>query len=324
MGGKGGVDWERAQSGMAKVVGEDDSEARETQEAFVDALFSFGGGIGGECFGEPAANLKTLREAKREDDEVDCFCPDPELLVVAIEDGRGRPDVPTEVSGGGRVLHGKVLVPSDGLWLRIRANTHKSRFGFVWTLWRDIKSFPRQQTETERGTLEGTWSCFQHGVLAKMSIPLLLRSTLPPLFLFLLLLFRSAAILGTPWCLLLPFEFATRPFHGSLGRRSFFRCQKKKKVEYFKSVAGATHGDIIHLLYHRNYRPWHGLPNLTQGYLRPVSYLQFVELHFSPCHRFPNLTSQRLVGQSLHPPSKRRPGRPSCRAQSGFRGSRDR
>ena len=151
VGGKGGVDWERAQSGMAKVVGEDDSEARETQEAFVDALFSFGGGIGGECFEEPAANLKTLREAKREDDEVDCFCPDPELLVVAIEDGRGRPDVPTEVSGGGRVLHGKVLVPSDGLWLRIRANTHKSRFGFVWTLWRDIKSFPRQQTETERG-----------------------------------------------------------------------------------------------------------------------------------------------------------------------------
>jgi len=147
VGGKGGVDWERAQSGMTRVVGVDDSEARETQEAFVDALFSFGGGIGGEeCFEEPAANLKTLREAKREDDEVDCFCPDPELLVVAIEDGRGRPDVPTEVSGG-RVLHGKVLVPSDGLWLRIRANTHKSRFGFVCRLWRDIKSFPRQTVD---------------------------------------------------------------------------------------------------------------------------------------------------------------------------------
>ena len=230
VGGKGGVDWERAQSGMAKVVGEDDSEARETQEAFVDALFSFGGGIGGECFGEPAANLKTLREAKREDDEVDCFCPDPELLVVAIEDGRGRPDVPTEVSGGGRVLHGKVLVPSDGLWLRIRANTHKSRFGFVWTLWRDIKSFPRQQKETERGTLEGTWSCFQRGVLAKMSIPLLLHSTLPPLFLFSLLLFRSAAILGTPRCLLLPFATGLGyAFMVHLDVEAFFDVKKKKK-----------------------------------------------------------------------------------------------
>jgi len=59
-------------------VGE--SEVRDTQEVFVGA-FSFGGGTGGECF--EAANLNTLREAKREED-VDCFCPDPELLVAAI------------------------------------------------------------------------------------------------------------------------------------------------------------------------------------------------------------------------------------------------
>ena len=172
---------------------------------------------------------------------------------------------------------------------RIRTSLDLALFGRCGAT--SNRSHGSRRRRREDSTLEGTWSCFQGGVLAKMSIPLLLRSTLPPLFLFSLLLFRSAAILGTPWCLL-----ATRPFHGSLGRISFFRCQKKKKVEYFKSVAGATHGDIIHLLYHRNYRPWHGFPNLTQGYLRPVSYLQFVELHFSPCHRFPNLTSQRLVG----------------------------
>ena len=168
----------------------------------------------------------------------------------------------------------------------------------------------------------------QRGVLAKMPVPLLLRSTFPPLFLFSLFLFRSAAILGTPRCSLLPFatELGCCGL-GSLGRRSFFdvKKKKKKKVEYFKFVAGATHGDIIHLrLYHRNYRPRHGFPNITRGYLRPVSYLQFVELRLSPCHRFPNLTSRHLVGQSLHPPWKRRPGRRSCRAQSGFRDSRDR
>ena len=56
---------------------------RDVQEALV-GIFSFGGGIGGECLEEPAANLNTLREAKREDDEADCFCPGPELLVVAI------------------------------------------------------------------------------------------------------------------------------------------------------------------------------------------------------------------------------------------------
>lgn len=46
--------------------------------------FSFGGGIGGEFLEETPANLKTLSDAKREDDEVDCFCPDPKLFVVAI------------------------------------------------------------------------------------------------------------------------------------------------------------------------------------------------------------------------------------------------
>lgn len=56
---------------------------RDTKETFVGG-FSFGGGIGGEFFEETAANLKTLSEAKREDDEVDCFWPDPELLAVAI------------------------------------------------------------------------------------------------------------------------------------------------------------------------------------------------------------------------------------------------
>ena len=60
-------------TGVVIEVG-DSEGARETQELFVDALFSFGGGIGGECFElEPVANLNTLREAKREEDEVDCF-----------------------------------------------------------------------------------------------------------------------------------------------------------------------------------------------------------------------------------------------------------
>ena len=58
---------------------------RETKELFVGGLqFSFGGGIGGEFLEEPAANLKTLREAKREDDEADCFWTEAELVGVAI------------------------------------------------------------------------------------------------------------------------------------------------------------------------------------------------------------------------------------------------
>lgn len=55
----------------------------DSKELFVGTL-SFGGGIGGGFLEETAANLKTLSEAKREDEEVDCFCPDPELPVVAI------------------------------------------------------------------------------------------------------------------------------------------------------------------------------------------------------------------------------------------------
>lgn len=81
----------------------------DTQEVFVGA-FSFGGGIGGECF--EAANLNTLREAKREDDEVGCFWADPELLVVAIrrwaeggEGGKGS-DVRIERVSSGRMLYG--------------------------------------------------------------------------------------------------------------------------------------------------------------------------------------------------------------------------
>lgn len=40
----------------------------DTKERLVGG-FSFGGGIGGVSFEETVANLNTLREAKREDDE---------------------------------------------------------------------------------------------------------------------------------------------------------------------------------------------------------------------------------------------------------------
>lgn len=83
------------------MIGLDEFGVREVQEPFAGA-FSFGGGVGGGCFEEPAANLNTLREAKREEDEVGCFWLDPEPLVVAIvvqlrEGGGGRES--DEVSG---------------------------------------------------------------------------------------------------------------------------------------------------------------------------------------------------------------------------------
>jgi len=55
------------------VIGVDGSGTRDREELLVGGGLSFGGGTGGECLEEPAANLNTLREAKREDDEVDCF-----------------------------------------------------------------------------------------------------------------------------------------------------------------------------------------------------------------------------------------------------------
>lgn len=114
---------------------------RETQELFVGALFSFGGGIGGECFEEPAANLNTLREAKREDDEADCFWADAELLVVAIEDGRGgRMCRQRPVADG--CCTGRALVSSNRTSTsvsKVGANTHKSQFGFVCKMWRRTK-----------------------------------------------------------------------------------------------------------------------------------------------------------------------------------------
>lgn len=74
---------------------------RDTIEVFVDT-FSFGGGIGGEFFEETAANLNTLSEAKREDDEVDCFCPDPKLLVdIVVQLRVGESDVPTGSAADG-------------------------------------------------------------------------------------------------------------------------------------------------------------------------------------------------------------------------------
>ena len=70
--------------GETGVTGVDGSGTRDRQEVLASGR-SFGGGIGGVCLEEPAANLNTLREAKREeDDEADCFWPDPELVVVAI------------------------------------------------------------------------------------------------------------------------------------------------------------------------------------------------------------------------------------------------
>ena len=79
---------------------------------------------------ELAANLKTLSEAKREDDEADCFWPDAELPGDAIAFGmrvEGKSDAPTKVSGW-RVLCGKVLVSP----LYAMTETSESRFGFVW------------------------------------------------------------------------------------------------------------------------------------------------------------------------------------------------
>jgi len=117
---------------MTGVVGVDDCEARETQEAFVDALFSFGGGIGGECFEEAAANLKTLREAKREDDEVDCFCPDPELLVVAIEGMEGEAGCADRGSAAGGCCTGRslsLLTDFGPEFARIRTSLDLALFG---------------------------------------------------------------------------------------------------------------------------------------------------------------------------------------------------
>ena len=70
---------------------------RDTREILVGG-FSFGGGTGGEFLEETVANLNTFSEAKREDDEADCFCPEPELLVVAIvvQQRVRRVDVPRE------------------------------------------------------------------------------------------------------------------------------------------------------------------------------------------------------------------------------------
>ena len=74
-------------TGVIGVVG---SGARDREELLVGGGLSFGGGIGGECLEEPAANLNTLSEAKREDDELACFWPDPGLLVVVAIVGRVR------------------------------------------------------------------------------------------------------------------------------------------------------------------------------------------------------------------------------------------
>ena len=63
--------------GVLGVEGSVVRDVRDSKEELV-GTFSFGGGIGGEFLEETAANLKTLREEKREDEEeVDCFCPDP-------------------------------------------------------------------------------------------------------------------------------------------------------------------------------------------------------------------------------------------------------
>lgn len=110
-GGHGDVDWERAYSAETAV---DEREVSDTKELFVGG-FSFGGGTGGECFEELAANLNTLSDAKREDDEVECFCADPEPLVVAIvfrlrRRGEGESDVPSTV---GRVLYGEALFSDE-------------------------------------------------------------------------------------------------------------------------------------------------------------------------------------------------------------------
>ena len=112
------------------VIGVDGSGRRDREELLVGGGLSFGGGIGGECLEEPAANLNTLSEAKREDDEVDCcFWPDPPLFVVAIV---GRGGCPGSSVGGCRIQ-----VPSRSLGSSPRlgfgfAYTPKSRFGFVW------------------------------------------------------------------------------------------------------------------------------------------------------------------------------------------------
>lgn len=95
---------------------------RDTKELLVGA-FSFGGGIGGGFLEETAANLKTLSEAKREDEEEGCFCPAPTPVVVAIgvQLGGGRGRCPERVSGR-RVLYGKDLTDtSPGFRIRIHA-----------------------------------------------------------------------------------------------------------------------------------------------------------------------------------------------------------
>ena len=90
------------------VIGVDGSGRRDREELLVGGGLSFGGGTGGECLEEPAANLNTLREAKREDDEVDCFWPEPGLLVVAIV-GRVRRECAESSVGG--VAYKTRLVP---------------------------------------------------------------------------------------------------------------------------------------------------------------------------------------------------------------------
>ena len=71
---------------------------RDTKELFVGGLVSFGGGAGGESLEEPVANLKTLSEAKREDEEGDCLRPELAELVVVVAIVSGSRMKPTEES----------------------------------------------------------------------------------------------------------------------------------------------------------------------------------------------------------------------------------
>lgn len=150
VGGKGGVDWEREKFGETGVLGREDSEVRETKELFVGGLkFSFGGGIGGEFLEEPAANLKTLREAKREDDEADCFWADPELPGVAIAFGM-RKGGKVGCTDEGQRLAGVVR---EGPCLPALYKMTEALFRvYIWfCLGTAINSFPRYQEKKKMG-----------------------------------------------------------------------------------------------------------------------------------------------------------------------------
>ena len=103
-------------TGVIGVVG---SGTRDREELLVGGGLSFGGGIGGVCLEEPAANLNTLSEAKRDDDEVACFWPEPGLVVdVAIVVRLSRAGGCPERSVGGCCIQ---LVPrAEPRWFRIR------------------------------------------------------------------------------------------------------------------------------------------------------------------------------------------------------------